>query len=67
MSAPERNSLFCISVSRDVVKGNIEIRRKTKLTISQGNRHQAFCYIATNENQHSTTFIQQLCFVTKTL
>jgi hypothetical protein len=71
MSAPEGNSLFCfhksIGVSRDEVEGNIEIRGKTKLTISQGNRHQVFCYIATNKNQHSTTFIQQLCFMTKTV
>ena len=43
MSVPEGNSLFCfpesLDVSQDEVKGNIEIRGKTKLTISQGNRH----------------------------
>ena len=43
MSAPEGNSLFCfpenLNVYRDEVEGNIEIRGKTKLTISRGKRH----------------------------
>jgi hypothetical protein len=38
--------------------------RGTKLSISRGNRHEVFCYIATNGK---STFIQQLYFVTKTL
>jgi hypothetical protein len=43
MSAPEGNSEFCfpenLNVSRDEVEGNIEIRGKTKFTISLGKRH----------------------------
>ena len=42
-SAPEGNSEFCfpetVNVSRDEVEGNIESRRKTKLTISRGSRY----------------------------
>ena len=37
MSAPEDPEN--LNVSRDEVEGNIEIRGKTKLTISRGKRH----------------------------
>ena len=43
MSALEGNSEFCfpenLNVSRDEVEGNIEIRGKTKFTISRGSIH----------------------------
>ena len=40
MSAPEGNSFpENLNVSRDEVEGNIEIRGKTKLTISRGKIH----------------------------
>ena len=46
MCAPEGYSEFCFPgslncnyVSRDEVEGNIEIRGKTKLTISRGSTH----------------------------
>ena len=43
MYTPEGDSEFCfpesLNVSRDEVEGNIEIRGKTKLTISQGSTH----------------------------
>jgi hypothetical protein len=74
MSASERNILFCfpesLDVSRDEVEGNIEIRGKTKLTISRGNRQLSVLFYSgepksTFNNIH--TSIQQLYFVTKTL
>jgi hypothetical protein len=43
MYALEGNSEFCfpenLNVSRDEVEGNIEIRAKTKFTISRGSIH----------------------------
>ena len=43
MYALEGNSEFCfpenLNVSRDEVEGNIEIRGKTKFTISRGSIH----------------------------
>ena len=70
MFAPEGNTLFCfpesLNVSRDEVEGNIEIRGKTKLTISRGNRHTVYSdeQKSTFNNIHTTII---LYFVIKTL
>ena len=50
-------------VSRVSIFRNNEIREQTILTISGGNRHLVFRYVATKKK--STT--QQLHFMTKTL
>ena len=64
MCAPEGNSEFCfpesLNVSRDEVKGNIETRGKTKLTISRRSTYYVLCYIARKEK--STILIRLIVF-----